>query len=55
MEGKSKGRREIARKEGTGRRGSEAGAKTEFATILSVAKEANASADANRACSNGGN
>jgi len=55
LEGKSEGGREIARKERTGRRGSKAGAKTELATTLSVAKEANALAGDNRACSDGGN
>jgi len=53
LEGKSEGEREIARKERTGRRGSKAGAKTELATTLSVAKEVNASAGNNRACSDG--
>ena len=43
------------RKEGTRRRGSEAGAKTEPAMTFSVAEEATiASAGDNRACSDGG-
>ena len=53
MEGKSEGGRETVRKERTRRRGSKAGAKTKLATTLSVAKEANASAGDNRACSDG--
>jgi len=44
------------RKERTGRRGSEAGAKTKPATTFGVAEEAiTASAGDNRACSDGGN
>ena len=55
MKGKQEGRREIAREEGTRRRGSEAGAKTEPVTTFSVAEEATiASAGNNRACSDGG-
>ena len=43
------------RKEGIGRRGSETGAKTELATIFSVAEEATiALTGDNRACSDGG-
>ena len=43
------------RKEGTGRRGSKTGAKTEPTTIFSMAEEATiASAGDNRACSDGG-
>jgi len=43
------------KEEGIGRRGPKAGAKTESATIFSVAEEATiASAGDNRACSNGG-
>jgi len=43
------------REEGTGRRGSKAGAKTEPAMTFSVAEEATiASAGNNRACSDGG-
>ena len=53
LEGKSEGGRKITRKERTGRRGSKAGAKTELAMTLNVAKEANASAGDNRACSDG--
>jgi len=46
--------RESRRKEGTGRRGSEVGVKTELAMTPSVAEEAAApSAGDNRACSNG--
>ena len=55
MEGEQERRREDERKEGRRRRSSEAGTKTELATTLSVAKEANASAGNNRACSNGEN
>ena len=47
--------REIARKEGIGRRGSETEAKTKPATTFSVAEEATiASAGNNRAYSKGG-
>ena len=43
------------RQEGTRRRGSETGAKTELAMTFSVVEEATiASASDNRACSNGG-
>ena len=46
--------REIARKEGIGRRCSETGAKTELATTFNVAEEATiALAGNNRAYSNG--
>ena len=55
MEEKQEGEREIVRKEGTERRSSEVGAKTEPATTFSVAEEATiASEGNNRACSNGG-
>jgi len=54
LEGKPEGGREIARKERTGRRGSEAGAKTEPAMTFSVVEEVNiASAGDNQACSDG--
>ena len=47
------GERKIKEKEGTDRRSSQAGAKTDNATTLSVAEEANAfSVGDNRACSN---
>ena len=54
MERKQERRREDERKKGSSRKSSETGAKTKFATTLSVAKEANVSASGNRACSNGG-
>jgi len=55
LKGEQERRREDERKEERRRRSSEAGTKTELATTLSVAKEANASAGDNGACSNGGN
>ena len=48
-------RRKIEGKEETRGRNSKAGAKTDIAMIISVAKEVNApSADDNKVCSNGG-
>ncbi len=55
MERKQKGEEKIERKEGTSRRSSEVGAKTDHVTTPSVTEEAIASsAGDNRACSNGG-
>ena len=55
MERKQKGGRKAERKEGNRRNGSEAGAKTNYAMTLGVAKEATASsAGDNRTCSNRG-
>jgi len=53
LEEKQERRGEDERKEGRRRRSSEAGAKIKLATTLSVAKEANASAGDNGACSDG--
>ena len=55
LEGEQEGRRKIAREEGTGRRGSKAGAETNIAMTLSVAEVTTvSSAGDNRACSDGG-
>ena len=53
MEKEQKRGEEDERKEESRRRSSETGAKTKLATTLSVAKEANASAGDNQACSDG--
>jgi len=56
LEGEQERRREDERKEGSRRRSSKTGAKTEPATTLGVAEEATiVSAGDNRACSDGGN
>ena len=53
MERRQEGGRKNERKEGSSRGSSKTGAKTKLAMTLSVAKEANASADDNGACSDG--